>query len=199
MFKEYATTGIEKILNHCLGSDPDYKTYIAPLQGKILKIQIAFPPLSLLLQFSADTIKVLPYYHDTPDCTITGSSFALLQSALNEKAGTWASNKIHLSGQTDVAQDFSALCHRINIDWEEMLSEIIGDSCAHAAGNILRSTLANGHELSQRWQNNLQEYIKHESKCFAQAEEINNFLDKIDTLRHDVERLNARLAALKAA
>ena len=161
------------------------------------QLQIKFPPLDFLLQFNDDSVKFLHYFYETPDCTITGSSIELLKATFNKANNSLTGSGISIKGDTDVAQDFSALSQQIDIDWEELLAKVTGDAPAHAVGNAIRKLLETGQQMGDICVKNIQEFAQHESNCFPHATDINNFLDKIDTLRHDVERLEVRFNILK--
>lgn len=196
MIKDFFIGALEKVVNQYIKCDSDYTHFLAPLADKIICVNISQPPLTLHLEFSAEAITFSNHCYIEPDCTMNGESFNFLKLALNKNAAITASG-ISIKGDTQVAQSFAYLCRNINIDWEEMLANVVGDNLAHTAGNAARQAASMGRECSSKIRTDVQEFLHHESKAFPTRIEVNKFLDKIDTLRHDVDRLTIRFKELK--
>ena len=195
MFKDLFIDTLEKLINQYIKCDADYLHFLTPLVDKTLCVKVFHPPLTLHLEFTADSIKCLHCCYVEPNCTIRGESLSFLKLAHNKEASITTSN-VDIEGDMQVAQDFADLCHNINIDWEEMLANVVGDRAAHSAGSAARKATSIGSQCKEKIQTDLQEFLHHESKTFPTRIEVDKFLDKIDTLRHDVDRLTARFSEL---
>ena len=108
-----------------------------------------------------------------------------------------SANNVEIKGNIEIANAFAELCRNLSIDWEAMLAKVVGDGLAYAAGSTLRNVALQSSQCKTKLQLDLDEYLHHEARIFPTRCEIDNFLDKVDTLRHDVDRLSAKFLALK--
>ena len=81
-----------------------------------------------------------------------------------------------------------------SIDWEELLSKVIGDVAAHQVGRSIRGLTHWGERASDSLQPDLAELLQHEMRVLPQRIDIEQFLDDVDTLRADFERFELRLS-----
>ena len=136
------------------------------------------------------------HYEGEPDCMISGSPFSLIRSHFENNSDAVFSGDIEISGSSRLAQQFTGILKRIEIDWEEHLSNITGDVIAHQVGEFVRSTAS---WFNRNWQSselNLKEYLQEELRLTPGQLEMENFFDDVDQLRDDVERLAARINRL---
>ena len=92
----------------------------------------------------------------------------------------------------------SAILDGIDIDWEEHLSRVTGDVLAHQVGNVARGMLEWGRNTLDTVSRDVAEYLHEESRDLPTRGEVDEFLARIDTLRLDVDRLEARVQRLQA-
>jgi len=91
------------------------------------------------------------------------------------------------------------LLKRADLDWEELLSRYTGDVIAHQIGNLARSLTRWSKDAGARLGQDLAEYLLFESALLPPRLEVETFLDAVDQLRNDVDRLAARLQHVSAA
>ena len=72
----------------------------------------------------------------------------------------------------------------------------MGDAPAHHLGRMARTALDFGSRVAQTGVRNVAEYLAHERRDLVPRAEGRQLLDGIDTLRDDVDRLEARLDLL---
>jgi ubiquinone biosynthesis protein UbiJ len=106
---------------------------------------------------------------------------------------------VSIEGDIDLGQRFQDILRHMDIDWEERLSYLVGDVAAHKLGNVARSVFAWGRQTALSLQDNMGEYLKFESNSLPARFEIEQFQHDVDTLRDDVERLEARMQRLTAS
>lgn len=196
MFNTYITEGLEKILNQMLQQDPDHQHFLKPLIGRHICLKIKQPSFNLYLSFYNDTIRIRHTDCIKPDCTIAGKSIQFLRYYLAfESEGRFTD--IHMDGDINIAQAFAKLCQHVRIDWEALLAKFMGQHLAHILHGAAKQVNTLGKQTAATLKIDLTEFIQHEADLFPHRIEIHEFLDKIDTLRHDVDRLTARLALFK--
>ncbi len=189
---------LETTLNKYLSLDPEIAGQLASLHGKIIGIEISGTPITLFfIPDQNGQLQVLRQYEAQPDCMISGAPLNLLRSTISDNTDSTFSGDVHIQGSAGVAQQFTAILKRIDIDWEEQLSRLTGDIIAHQIGNRFRegsSWLSRNIDSTKL---NVQEYLQEEARVLPGALELDNFYQDVDRLRDDVERLAARIQRLQ--
>lgn len=191
--------GLETALNGYLGLDPVTRQRLAALHGRTVGVELA--GLGLTLFFTADEAGVLQVYgrHEgEPDCWLRGTPLDLLRAGDRETgADQLFSQRVRIEGDSGLAQRFGAILGDVDIDWEEHLSRIVGDVAAHEVGSAARAARELGQRTGRTAEQNLREYLQEESRLLPTRYEVKEFLDAVDVLRDDVERLAARVERLR--
>jgi ubiquinone biosynthesis protein UbiJ len=191
--------GLETALNGYLGLDPVTRQRLAALHGRTVGVEMA--GLGLTLFFTADEAGVLQVYgrHEgEPDCWLRGTPLDLLRAGDRETgADQLFSQRVRIEGDSGLAQRFGAILGDVDIDWEEHLSRIVGDVAAHEVGSAARAARELGQRTGRTAEQNLREYLQEESRLLPTRYEVKEFLDAVDALRDDVERLAARVERLR--
>ena len=86
-----------------------------------------------------------------------------------------------------------------DIDWEELLSQYLGDIAAHQIGNVVRDVSGWAEEARHTLAQDTVEYLRNEAAILVETREIAEFVDAVDALRSDVDRLEARLQRIARA
>ena len=76
------------------------------------------------------------------------------------------------------------------------MSRYLGDVAAHEVARHARSARDWAREALESLSADLAEYLVEESRMVAEGRELARFADAVDALRDDLERLDARVAAL---
>ena len=188
---------LETALNQYLSLDPEISSELAQLHGKVIGFDLRGTGLKLyFIPAQNSSIQVMGDYEGEPDCMISGSPFSLIQSHLQNNSDAVFSGDIEIAGSSRLAQQFTGILKRIEIDWEEHLSKITGDVIAHQVGEFFRTTSDWLKRNKHSSELNLQEYLQEEIRLTPGALEMENFFNDVDQLRDDVERLAARIARL---
>lgn len=137
-------------------------------------------------------IDILNAWQGSADVTLRGTIPSLLFARVNRDKGGLPKG-VKVSGDAEIGQQFQRLIDSLDIDWEEKLSRFIGDSAAHQVGSLLRGFRDWGRQSTERFGDNLREFLQEETENLPRRREVNEFLDAVDALRTDVDRLEARL------
>ena len=144
-----------------------------------------------------DEIALLGDFEGDPDVAITGSILSLARLAGPGGENAIRDGSLELLGDAEVAQAFQKLLGYGKPDIEEELSGIIGDVAAHRLGEVARSVGRWGKEASGTFRQNITEYLQEERRDVPSRYEVNAFSRKVDELRDDVARAEARLNQLE--
>lgn len=198
--------GFETALNQYLRLDPDILTRVAALSGKVIAIELIFSPrdpstgtkssLTLYLLPGTDGIQVLDHYSGGPDVLIQGTPLALANLSRKGSRGA-VGGDVEIIGDTQLGKTFKELLDSVDIDWEEHMSRLVGDTFAHQLGNTLRNIFSWGQRATDTLNHDLGEYLHEESRDLPPRGAVEDFLDAVDTLRSDTDRLKARICRLQ--
>lgn len=186
--------GAQRLFNQALATDPFTQAKLAALSGKILALAPeGFEPIYICVL--AQGIELSPLPHKT-DVRIAATPFTLLRLGLSGDPQALQTGDVHISGDAAIAQQFSQCLQQLDIDWEEALSQRIGDVAAHQIGRFLRFGYDKAQNLRTTWQQNLLEYLQEELKVLPPKAEIQAWAQSADRLNSDVNELEKRLNAI---
>jgi ubiquinone biosynthesis protein UbiJ len=103
---------------------------------------------------------------------------------------------VRIDGDAELAQKFRELALLLRPDLEEELSLVLGDVPAHQLGRFARAAFAWTRKAAATTVRNVAEYLGHERQDLVPRSEAEQFLQGVDTLREDVDRLAARIDLL---
>ncbi len=196
-------SAIETAFNAWLKLDGEALPRFTELDGKIIRFHITGLDLNLYFLPAPSGIQVLGNYPEDEgglvDATIHGSPMALIQLSRSDNAGeAMLKSNVEIEGDMRVAEKFSAILRDVDIDWEELLSKLVGDIIAHQAGQVTREITGWLKDSGESIKQNTAEYLTEESNLIPAEAEITQFMDQVDDLRMDVDRLEARIKLLQS-
>lgn len=188
----------EGTVNGVLALDPEGAARLAGVQGQVLRLDLTGFGTHLYVVPGEDRLFLFSAYEAPPDCVVRGSPVALLGMVLarNREDAVFAGT-VQIDGDNRLAQTLGDVFRGLDIDWEEQLSKLLGDTLAHR--------LVQRAQAGSRWAGrsgdvaaqNLREYLQEEAAVLPSRSELEAFLAAVDTLRDDVERLAARVERLQ--
>ena len=185
---------VELALNQALSGSSVAARDLKQLDGKAIALELKELPLKLYFLPQAGKLGVRASHEGKVDLTVRAPSFALLEAAL--KRSDTPPRGIELNGDAETGQTFSRLLKQADLDWEELLSRYVGDIAAHQIGNLARRLLRWGQDAGERLSQDLAEFLQYESGALPPRHEVEAFLDGVDRLKNDAERLAAQFERL---
>lgn len=196
---QLALSAIELSVNRLLSLDPMTSERLHTLAGNQLAVEIKELGNTIIVAFSDHIDLLLPEKDDLRrsserDCKITLSLWSLKELQDPSRITQLIKqDKLDVQGNMQLAQDFSSLIKHLNIDWEEHLSQYMGDVVAHqmikTGKKIHHAALSQLQKLS----NIVSQGALEEKKIAAPAIAVTHFADQVHQTRADVERLQIRL------
>ncbi len=192
-------SAVETAINTWLKLDNEALPRFAELDGKIIRLHITGLDFNLYFFPSTSGIQVLGNYPceedgGVVDATIHGSPMALIKLGTSSNAGeTMLKSDVEIDGELRVAESFSNILKEVDIDWEELLSKLVGDIVAHQAGQVARGANSWFKDTVESLRLNTGEYISEESKLSPADAEIRQYLDDVDDMRMGVDRVATRI------
>lgn len=188
------TTLFDWASSQILSFDPEVKSELSSLAGKLIKVELTGLNFSFYLQ---PTLTGLQCYFSTeknPDAVIIGTPISLTMQTLNQKFG-WPTKPsgVEIQGDASLVHQLTLLMKKFRIDWEEIIAQAMGDRVAQHVGSVVRKMNGYATDITERFQSNAADYIQEELRLLPPQEEVNDFMSDVDELRDRVERLLATL------
>ena len=196
--EQMALSAMEFAINQYLKLDPDTIKNIAELDGKTIKIELTDWNYTFYTVANTSGIQLLASHAGEADATIKGQLRGLIATGISgANTSDLFQHKIEISGDTEIGENMRDILRHIDIDWEEHLSKIVGDSAAHGLMYYAKQTMNFGKDVFCKLTDNISSFVHHEAKCFPTKSEIEKLYRDIGTLRDDVDRAEARIQRLQ--
>jgi len=193
MLKQAFTSSLELLINKALSLNIT-EIELKKLEQKTLTIilsEVNFP-----ISFSVDNGNILvSALTDRADCTLN-TSIKTLQELKAEQQLTELikQNKLDLSGDIKIAQQFASLIENLNIDWQSELATHIGDIPTHKLVQ-LGNTIANKLKFVAKQINaDVSEYIVHEKRLVVTRNHVEHFNQQVNQISNQVDEIATRIA-----
>lgn len=190
---------IERIINHALGLDLNTKHHLQKLQKKSLGVTVLTLEKTFFISFTESGIKLTLTPPAIIDVTISGPLKAFINLAITKNAHQSAQMGLSFEGDFNTVEAAQQLFLSLDIDWEEVLSPWTGDIIAHELGKFSKQAKKSSAKRLSNTLESLSDYLKEESLILPTPIEVEAFMNQVDHLRADVDRLEARLLRLSEA
>ncbi len=197
--KKIIFSSIAKAINTSLGLDPESRHRLQKLRGKTITIELLPFHLTFQCVFSEDGVAVQESETLAAATIIRGTPLQMLGAmTAKEDRQRFFAEDLTIEGDAEVAQQVVELFDELDIDWEEQLSKLVGDVPAYHAGRLLRGARKFLHTASSSLMANFTEYTQEEARWLPAREALQDYFNDIDTLRMDVDRVEAKIQNLLA-
>ena len=185
------------ILNRNVAQSAKAQTLAGQLEGRSLSLVADGTPFAFTMHVRAGRIDLVEGA-GAADAELSGTPLALLSLAGANGERSLRAGSVRISGDAEVAQKLRELLRHVQPDAEEELSRVIGDVAAHQVAGFARGLFDWGRRASDTMSTSVAEYLQEEGRDVPTRTELDEFLRDVDTLRNDVDRLEARLQRLLA-
>ncbi|WP_334107712.1 ubiquinone biosynthesis accessory factor UbiJ [Methylobacillus sp.] len=183
---------LTRLLNHLLTQNSWAAEQLQPFAGK--HAHLALPPLSATVVVLEDGGLAIAGETAIADATITvPPSVALRILAGDERANTSAA----ITGDTEFATALAKVLQGMSWEYEEDLSHIVGDIPAHEIVRRGRAAVSQVKHQAANIAGMFAEYWQEEQPLIAKKRHVEQFIQDVDTLQEDTQRLAKRIHKLK--
>jgi ubiquinone biosynthesis accessory factor UbiJ len=190
---ELTLAHLESAMNRALAYSLKWPEYARGLNHTILRCEIPILQQQVFVHIENSFISLSSKGPDQVDLVITATPSALLEMAQSKKAGT----NIHISGNAALAQTLQQAIHHLDIDWEGLLADQIGDIPARQASKIFGQLKDFAQRLTGTLLSDTADYWVDETQILPAKHEVDSFYKEVTALRYDTDRLEARIKRLE--
>lgn len=217
-WKPMAGRVLEAALNRAVALDPDTRDGLAALDGRSIVMALdardtapgAAAPLALRITVAGQRLAVGPVDPEArPDLAVRTTLGGLvstglrvvLPKVLGQEAEPTAPpvGRMRIEGDADLARHLQRMAERFDPDWQQPFTAVFGEVMGVQVANGVRAALRGAREGGRSFAQSAAEYLTEESRDVVPRAELDAFLDDVDALRDDAERLAARVARLRRA
>ena len=192
MLSTAALASAEKIIQRALEYDPSSRIALSQLAPHVLAIQVTAPEFKVFVVPDEKGIRLLGNYEGEITTQLQGSLFALISLVKSERLNLKDTNVV-LVGSTSFISELQKIFKNIDIDWEEMLSQVFGDIIGHQGAEMIRSKLNWSKDRVNNIQRLTSEFLTEELRVLPSSPELNFFNSQVDELKLGVDRAQARI------
>ena len=192
------TSTLENVLNRGLPRSPRARELCRQLEGRRVGVEVS-GFTRLLVESTGETLRLTRDAGAAADAELVGGPLSLMALMGGTPEDILQRGDVQIRGDAELAQKFRELAWLLRPDVEEELSQVLGDVPAHQIGRFARAVFGWTQKATSTTVRNVAEYFAHERQHLVSRPEGDQFLKGVDVLREEVDRLDARLAALSQA
>ncbi|MGE7992336.1 ubiquinone biosynthesis accessory factor UbiJ [Pseudomonas sp. NPDC089554] len=184
-------------LNRVLRMDSTALPRLAALEGKVIEIDCTQPALQLFILPDEEGLMLAAHWEGEVDCSLRAPATRLGQLALSkDKNAVLHSPQVELHGDSAVLLDLVGILQDLELDWEYELQRWLGPVPSALLAGHLRLRARWTKQGLSRFSQNLSEYLAEESRTLVGQREAEAAFSELDSLKVDIERLEARIRRL---
>lgn len=201
------TTLIEEAGNRLLRLDPETLRRLGDLQGRVVCIEFRDPGAvigamgflgrKIYLHPSESGFRIATESEQLPDVTLRGTLATFGRLGLGTETEMLKAGELDIEGDAALGQRLQRILGNLDLDWEEPLARLFGDPLGHEIGRAARAVFAWHRQALKTFGLNTAEYFQEEARLLPVRYEVEAFLNGVDGVRADVDRLAARIQRLK--
>ncbi len=180
-----------RLLQHLISQNSWASNLLQPFAGKSIQINVSFVSTSLVILENGNL--AIAGETNIPDATVTIPPSLLLRLLAKDEA---ANRQINIEGDTHLAAELAKVLSNMRWDYEDDISNLIGDIPANKIGTFARDTANSVKETGINLAEMLSEYWQEEMPLIAKKRHVEQFNAEVDTLGSDVARFEKKLAKL---
>ncbi|WP_438971132.1 ubiquinone biosynthesis accessory factor UbiJ [Methylophaga sp.] len=185
---------LEVALNAALRQDPDTCAKLTAFEQRSIVVNIDDLNQFVHITFHQQRLQLSHNDEENTDLLISGKAFDLLK--LSEHPDNLFSSDIRIHGDVQFAKQLQDILDSFDFDWEHQLSRLTGDVIAQPLSYGIKQSLSWLRDSSRSLQMTTSEYLREEAQLLPDKIQIEDYMQAIDRLSADCDRLEARIKRL---
>ena len=189
---------INNAITRVIRTDPESAEYFSLLDNHVFVCTIQSPiQLDIYIEISCGAITLSLSPHEAEPCATFSASAFEFMSLANSSASAQSSN-IKISGDHHAAELLFNWFRKLNIDWEGLIANAVGNEAAVILSAPLKTFFNWKRSTIQDFSATVTEYLQHESNSLPCKDEVQLFNENVRSINADLGRLEARINYLGA-
>ncbi len=185
-------------LNRYIELDEERAAGLDQIKGKLIRLYIRELDKTLLLRIEQRYIQQESDLDIEADVEISISLKILPEFLVGANQDKLIKNGgIEIKGDAHVASVFQNTLREIEVDWEELVSRYTGDAVAYQMGQGAKAIHSFVSSLGENLRQDLRDYLQDNVQAAATKDEVEQFIQDVDGVRAQADRLEARLNRLQ--
>ena len=187
---------VETVLNQVLRLDSAGSQALLAQLERAVTVRLDPPGWDISVSARGEHIGVSTEPAEEAALELAGSPLAFAALLTGEQS-VFHDGRLRVTGDVALAQGLQTSVMALDLDWEGELARHLGDLPAHFIGQRVRDALRWSRQAQASLTANLEEYLQEESQALPARLEADAQFEDIDTLRLAVDRIAARVDAVK--
>lgn len=195
MLQQVLTSSVELLINKVLSLNTR-KIDLKKLEQKTLTIILSELNFPISVSVNNNNV-IVSGLTERADCTVNTSIKTLQElKAKQQLTELIKQNKLDLTGDISVAQQFSHLAQSLNIDWQSELAAHIGDMPTHKLMQLGKQVNNKFQFAIEQIKADMSEYIVHEKRLVITRSQVEQFNQQVSQVSNHVDEISTRIEAL---
>ncbi len=197
MLRTAALASAEKIINAALAYDPASRIALEQLTSQVLAVEITAPQIKIFVVPTPAGVNLRGHYEGDITTHIQGTLPALISLAKSDQLNL-KDTGVHIFGSTHFLAELQRILKNLDIDWEEILSQLFGDILGHQGAQFIRAKMTWAKDRAANIQRLTSEFLTEELRVLPNQAELAFFNNQVDELRLGADRVAARIDRILA-
>jgi len=188
---------VELACNQALEHAPGARSTLQGLSGKVIMLKVKQLDQSITIIPQPFGLELSP--EPAPDAAVTlaATPKALLKIVrLGLENAELEPGELEIHGDPIIAQKAASIASSLDVDWEELLAEHMGDMPASLLGQGLLMAKTAAKTGGAKFKSRVNKALREDLGLIAEADQVEGYLDDVDELRAAVDQLEIRLKNL---
>jgi ubiquinone biosynthesis protein UbiJ len=199
MISQMLASTLEVVINKALAlSSAD--SSLEKLNQKTLTLileELGYPLSFTVCNVTTPAQIIVTALTERADCTISTSINTLRElKAEQQITELIKQNKLDLTGDVKVAQQFASLAENIDIDWQSELANYIGDIPTYKLTQLGQKLSSKIQFATKQIKADASEYIVHEKRLVVTRNQVERFNQQVSEIEKQVDDISQRISRL---
>lgn len=188
---------VEPVFETALAFDAAARGRVERLEGRGLEIHVTGLDWHIHLVPAAGRLLLTDAPESPSAAAISGPPASLARLTTTGGTQVLFGGSLHVSGDVQAAKAWKRLFDTLDPDWEEALARVMGDIPAHETARLLRAAGTRAGRIGADRRTDLRAWLVDELEALPARIEVDDWMDAVDRLRADADRLAARVQRLE--
>lgn len=196
--KPLLSKAAETLINGCLKNDPEIASRLFDLDDKSIGIDLIDFNLFYKITFKNEKVFINKTEHEPCSVVVRGKSLDLIMLLLNKKPAKSVdySPGVSIEGDLHLLQVLKITLMDLDTDLSSLLAPYCGDFISDKLSQFFKGTKRLFKKNTATFQENVKSFLQEELRALPTNVEVVEWKEQVKQLRHDVERLEAKLSYL---